>query len=107
MLRLLMLAALLWAAQVLNAPRTVRVDYFHSGDAAKEEFSLDSVALEGEWPGRLDRAFDDTNLGKYYFEIIDRRTNRVLYSRGFASVYGEWETTDEAKQMRRTFQESV
>ena len=25
-------------------------------------------------------------------------TNRVVYSRGFASIYGEWETTDEAKR---------
>ena len=31
----------------------------------------------------------------------------MLYSRGFASVYGEWETTDEAKQQRRAFHESV
>ena len=32
---------------------------------------------------------------------------RVLYSRGFASIYGEWETTDEAQTMNRTFHESV
>ena len=50
---------------------------------------------------------DDTNLGKYFFEVIDRGTNRVLYSRGFASMYGEWETTDEAKGARRTFAESL
>jgi len=28
-----------------------------------------------------------------------------VYSRGFASVYGEWETTAEAKDMNRTFSE--
>jgi hypothetical protein len=31
----------------------------------------------------------------------------LLYSRGFASIYGEWETTDEAKTSKRTFQESL
>ena len=31
----------------------------------------------------------------------------LLYSRGFASVFGEWETTDEAKTAQRTFHESV
>jgi len=85
----------------------MRVDYYHTGDASEERFSLDEVALEGEWPGRLDRTVDDTNLGKYLFEVLDRKTNRILYSRGFASIYGEWETTDEAKQMHRTFSESV
>ncbi len=31
----------------------------------------------------------------------------MLYSRGFASIYGEWETTDEAKTANRTFHESL
>jgi hypothetical protein len=57
--------------------------------------------------GPLDRWVDESNLGKYYFEVLDRATNRVIYSRGFASIYGEWETTDEAKRLRRGFSESV
>jgi hypothetical protein len=90
------------------APRTLRVDYFHTGNASGEVFSLDRVVLEPlPWPGNPRRPLDDTNLGKYFFEVIDRKTNRVLYSRGFASVYGEWETTDEAKSERRTFSESL
>lgn len=85
----------------------MRVDYYHTGNATEEVFSLDRVVIEPvPWPGHPDQAIDDTNLGKYFFEVIDRRTNRVLYSRGFASIYGEWETTDEAKSIHRTFQES-
>ncbi len=63
--------------------------------------------LEGAWPGPLDRWVDETNLGKYLFEVRDRATNRLLYSRGFASIYGEWEATDEANTVRRAFHESV
>jgi hypothetical protein len=86
----------------------MRVDYFHTGNAAGEVFSLDRVVLEPlPWPGNPKRLLDETNLGRYFFEVIDRGTNRVLYSRGFASVYGEWETTDEAKDARRTFSESL
>jgi hypothetical protein len=88
-------------------PRTLRLDYFHGGDASEERLSLDSVVLEGPWPGRLDRTVDNTNLGKYYFEVLDRETNRVLYSRGFASIFGEWVETLEAKEVRRQFHESV
>lgn len=91
-----------------SAPRTMRVDYYHTGNATQELFSLDRVALEPlEWPGDPQKAIDDTNLGKYFFEVRDRNTNRVVYSRGFASVYGEWETTDEARNMNRTFHESL
>ena len=89
-------AVCLFAPMVVNAaaPRTMRVDYFHTGNATEERFSLDRIVLEPlPWPGNPKRPVDDTNLGKYLFEVIDRASNRVLYSRGFASVYGEWETT--------------
>jgi len=85
----------------------MRVDYVHSGAATEEHFALARTVLEGEWPGPMDRWVDETNLGKYYFQVLDRSTNRVIYSRGFASVYGEWETTDEARIQSRAFEESV
>ncbi len=88
-------------------PATWRLDYFHTGTASEKRFALDEVVLEGAWPGRLDRAVDDTNLGKYLFEVVDLATNRVVYSRGFASIYGEWETTPEARERHRTFHESL
>ncbi|HEY8535576.1 MAG TPA: M64 family metallopeptidase [Vicinamibacterales bacterium] len=88
--------------------RTLRVDYYHSGTAETEIFSLDRIVVEPTpWPGNPARPIDDTNLGKYLFEVIDRATNRVLYSRGFASIFGEWETTGEARTAARTFHESL
>jgi hypothetical protein len=86
---------------------TLRVEYVHSGDASSESFALSRVVREGPWPGPPDRWLDETNLGKYLFEVRDRATNRLLYSRGFASVYGEWEGTGEAKELRRAFSESL
>jgi len=90
------------------APRTMRVDYFHTGTATEERFALDRVVVEPlEWPGNPARTTDDTDLGKYFFEVSDRASGRVLYSRGFASIYGEWETTPEAKERARTYSESL
>ncbi|MEO8432071.1 MAG: IgA Peptidase M64 [Acidobacteriota bacterium] len=110
-LRTLFLTSVLSAASVLPAaaaPRTMRVDYFHTGNVAEERFGLDAVVLEPlEWAGNPARPVDDTNFGKYYFQVIDRPTNRVLFSRGFASIFGEWEGTDEAKERFRTFHESL
>jgi len=105
---LLPIALLLVAATTPSeAPRTMRLDYFHTGTATEEQFALDGVALEGPWPGQPERALDTTNLGKYFFVVIDRKTNLPLYSRGFASMYGEWELTPEARLERRVFHESV
>ncbi|WP_242342013.1 IgA Peptidase M64 [Anaeromyxobacter terrae] len=104
-----MLATLLATVTLAAAPpRTLRVDYFHTGTATEERFSLDRVVLEPlPFPGRPDRPIDDSNLGKYFFEIRDLATQKVLYSRGFASIFGEWELTDEARKANRTFSESV
>jgi len=87
--------------------RTLRMEYVHSGDASAESFALSRLILEGPWPGPPDRRTDETNLGKYLFEVRDRATSRLVYSRGFASVYGEWESTGEAKELRRAFSESL
>ena len=105
---LLALLAPVAVAAAANPPRTMRLDYYHTGNATEERFSLDRVVVEPlPWPGNLARPLDDTNLGKYFFEVIDRATNRVLYSRGFASVFGEWQETDEAREANRTFSESL
>jgi hypothetical protein len=99
---------LVLAGEALAAPRTMRLDYYHTGDASHEVFSLDRIVVEPlAWPGNPLKAIDNTNLGKYFFEVIDQKTNQPIYSRGFASIYGEWETTDEAAKMTRTFSESL
>jgi hypothetical protein len=97
-----------FVATSLAATPTMRVDYYHTGDAAQEVFSLDRVVIEPlPWPGDPKQAIDSSNLGKYLFEVRDAKSKGLLYSRGFASIYGEWETTDEAKTVKRTFQESL
>ena len=95
-----------------NAPsvdfnRTMRVDYFHSGGPAGETIELDAVVNDGPWPGSRTQLIDTTDLGKYFFEVVDRRSGRVMYSRGFASIYGEWETTAEVRSANRIFHESL
>ena len=93
---------------VLFLDKTMRVDYFHTSTPKGDEIlALDGVVSDGPWPGSRTYLVDTSNLGKYSFEVIDRDTNQVVFSRGFASVYGEWETTDEAKARPGTFHESL
>ena len=104
---LIVILSLVVTAQAA-AQSTMRLDYYHTGNASLEMFSVDRVVVEPlQWPGNPQKNIDETNLGKYFFEVRDRANNRLLYSRGFASIYGEWETTDEAKNVNRTFHESL
>jgi hypothetical protein len=89
-------------------PRTMRVDYYHTGNSETEIFSLDRVVLEPlPFSGNLGQPVDKTLRGKYSFEIVDPESGDIAWSRSFSSVYGEWETTGEARQMKRTFHESL
>jgi hypothetical protein len=87
---------------------TMRVDFFHTGGPESGEvLALDRVVNDGPWSGSRTQLVDRTNLGPYLFEVRDKASGTLLYSRGFASIYGEWETTAEAKKAQRTFHESL
>ena len=87
--------------------KTMRLDFFHTGGLGSEILALDQVVSDGPWTGSTTQLIDDTNLGEYRFDVLDRATGRLLYSRGFASIYGEWATTGEAQKQHRTFHESL
>ena len=84
---------------------TMRVDYFHTGTATEEHFSLDRILNDGPWAGSQTVLLDELNRGLYFFKITDTLTNTLLYSRGFASVFGEWQSTGDPNW--GTFHESV
>lgn len=87
---------------------TMRVDYFHTGIKNVDIFSLDQVYEQGVWAGSKVNLLDTLNLGKYLVKVLDAKTNQMLYTRGFCSIFGEWQTTSEAaKGIYRTFHESV
>ena len=102
-----LLAALLTCVLSASAPRTLRLDYVHSGDAKGETFALARVVQEPlPWPGNPNHTVDALNLGKYKAEVRSA-DGTLLYSRGFASIFGEWQDTPEANKLQRAFEESV
>ncbi|MBN1926252.1 MAG: hypothetical protein JW798_10475 [Prolixibacteraceae bacterium] len=87
--------------------KTMRVDFYHTGNASKEMFAIDQVLNDGSWSGSNTVLIDKLELGLYFFEVADAENNILLYSRGFASIFGEWQTIPEASERWGTFHESV
>jgi len=105
---LLLLALFIGPSASAAAPGTMRVDYVHSGNRNTEMFSLDQVVVEPlPWTGNMAQPLDRTLRGKYLFEIVDPDSGKVAWSRSFASIYREWETTAESRSINRAFHESV
>lgn len=88
--------------------KTMRVDYYHTGTMETESFSLDEVFLEGPWPGSKVNLLDTLNLGEYLVRVYDRTTTAMIFSRGYSTIFNEWQTTDEAATgAYKTFSETV
>ena len=86
----------------------MRVDYVHSGNALQDQYAIERVVIEPvAWPGNPQRPLDDTGRGQNFFEVVEPKTGKVVYSRGFSTAFGEWRTTEEAQRMSRAFQESL
>ncbi len=88
--------------------KTMRVDYYHLGTRGEERVTLDKVFQEGPWPGSVTNLIDTLNLGEFLVRVYDLQSGMLLYSRGFSTVFNEWQTTAEAgKGVWKTFHESV
>lgn len=87
---------------------TLRVDLYHTGNAAEEEVTLDQLMVQGVWGGSTRNLIDPFGMGHYAVRLYDLASNRMIYSRGYDCYFGEYRTTRPAKEgTKRTFHESV
>ncbi len=88
--------------------KTFRIDYYHTGDKNSEVITLDRVYQYGIWAGSTKNLIDRFNNGKYYAKVYDANTGRLIFSKGYDSYFGEYETgTPAAEGIKRTYSESV
>jgi len=87
--------------------KTLRFDYFHSGDKESDFYSFDELIEEPYWGGSKVNLIDKFSYGKYKFEVFDAASGQLIYSRGYSTLFNEWQTTEEAKHTTRTFSETV
>ncbi len=94
--------------EVYFTDSTMRVDYYHAGDAAQESITLDQVYRQGVWAGNPKSAIDSFNNGRYYVKLYAIADNRLIYSRGYSTIFNEYQTTTPAIEgTARTYHETV
>jgi len=76
---------------------TMRVDFHQTGNAEEFFFMIEQVYRQGRWAGNPRRPVDDLNSGMYYVRVYDLASNRLLYARGFQTLFGEYQTTTPAQ----------
>jgi hypothetical protein len=87
---------------------TLRIDYYHIGDADTEIVTPDKIYRQGIWAGNPENCIQPFELGMYKVSVYDSATNTLIYSKGYNSLFAEYKTTTPAlKGTMNTFHESV
>ena len=86
---------------------SLRVDYCLTGDYNMTTFSLKELIREPYWSGSKTNLVDTLEFGNYIVKVFESGTDKLLFSKGYQNLYGEWQTTPEAKLLTKTFDESV
>jgi len=86
---------------------TLRLDFYHTGNNDNEIISFEKLVKEQFWAGSKKNLIDTFNYGNYMLKVYDEAENKLIYSRGFSTLFQEWQTTEEAKNLWRSFEGSV
>lgn len=87
--------------------KTLRLDYYHCGNAVSEKFYFDELIQESYWAGSENNLIDEMAYGNHLLEVCTLETNELIYSKGFCTLFDEWQTTAEAKTIECCYPESV
>ena len=87
--------------------QTLRIDFTLAGTDSTTEFFLEQMKQEGQWPGSHIHLIDERNYGNFRVQAFDTKSEELIFSKGFNSLFQEWQTTAEAKNVKRSFYQVV
>ena len=84
--------------------QTLRVDYTFSGTAKSAEISLDELSCSDGWYGRKVNLDKVPVRGNGQICMTDCHSGDTLYRMSFSTLFQEWQTTEEATRVRKSFE---
>ncbi len=108
LLLLVLLPTMAWAQfDTYFTDASLRVDYVLTGNHDETTFSLNELIREPYWSGSKTNLIDTLQFGNYIVKVYEAGTDKLLFSKGYQNLYGEWTTTPEALNLTKSFDESV
>ena len=84
--------------------QTLRVDYIFSGTDKASEISLDEMSCFDGWAGRRVNLKEVPVRGNGQILMTDAQSGDTLYRQSFSTLFQEWQTTEEATKVRKSFE---
>ena len=98
------MAVLLAVSAMMAQEQTLRADYIFSGTDKSVEISLDEMSRFDGWAGRRANLKEVPVRGNGQICMTDVQTGDTLYRMSFSTLFQEWQTTEEATKVRKSFE---
>ncbi len=81
----------------------LRIDYLMGGTASTTEVFMEQVKKEPFYGGSRVNLIDRDDYGTFRYRMYHSQTGELVFSKGFCSLFQEWQTTPEAHSVKRSF----
>ena len=98
--------ALISALGLMAQDKTLRVDYIFSGTDKIQEIALDEMSCFAGWAGRRVNTDTVPVRGNGQITLTDIATGNILYRQSFSTLFQEWQSTEEATRVAKSFENS-
>lgn len=87
---------------------TLRIDYLRIGSKQNDTITLvDFVKRSKIWAGSRTTLIDPFNNGEYQLKVQDSATNKIIYTKGYNTLFREYCDTPEGAKKEAKFEEVV
>lgn len=90
----------------LFSGESMRMDFLLAGNNSQTDAYYYGLSRELKWTGSHNYKEPYVN-GNYYLELYSKDLDSVIFLKSFNTLFGEWQTTAEAKTENRAFQQTV
>lgn len=85
--------------------KELRIDFMFSGNFEKTLVYPAAMKEQPFWGGPAKLPSGSDVPGNFRYELFDETTGKLIYVRGFSTLFQEWQTTAEARTTERSFYE--
>jgi len=85
----------------------LRIDYTIGGNFETTEIFPGQMKKEPFYSGSRKNIIDTKNYGTFRYRLFDKRSKKLIFSKGFCDLFQEWQTTIEAKKIKKSFYQSA
>lgn len=87
--------------------KQLRIDFQLAGDISYQKVFIDRYSEEPVWAGTRSNLITPFNYGEYRFCAYDKATGKEIFRYCFSTLFFEWRTTAEAKELPRSYPQVV